>query len=168
MKRNTFGIIVLLLALVTQGLGCYSFTGASIPSHIHTIAIPPVDDLSSFGQSDVRQSLTNFLVEKFTREGSLQVAQRSNADALLEVTITRITDEIVGVQAGGVPSSKRVTVFVEATYRDQKKQKTFWQRQFQQSGDYAIAENITGEKQALQSAVEKLAEELMLAVISNW
>src|SRR5487761_1580906 len=82
--------------------GCYSFTGASIPPWIHTIGIPLVEDNSGFGNSAIRQDLTNQLIQKFTSDGSLQVANRSVSDAVVEVSIpvTGIMDEPVNVQAG--------------------------------------------------------------------
>lgn len=162
MKRAIIVISVFLLS------GCYSFTGASIPSHIQTLAIPYVDDQSGFGQSELRQQLTDLLHEKFLREGSLQIAERNGADALLETVVTRVSDEPVGVRAGEALSNKRVTIYVEAHYRDQKKQREFWKRNFQQSADYAISENLDGLRRALREAEEKLAEDLLLGVISNW
>lgn len=158
----------MLLALLLLGAGCYSFTGASIPAHIHTIAIPLAEDVSAFGQAEVRQNFTQTLTTKFVREGSLQVASKSGADALLTITIDRITDEATGVQAGETLTNKQVTIFVTAIYTDQKKQKQFWQRDFQQSAVYAISQNLDGLKQALSAAEDKLTDDLLLAVISNW
>ena len=150
--------------------GCYSFTGASIPSYLHTIGIPLVDDNSGFGQSDVRQNLTDDLVQKFTNEGSLRVANRSNSDAVLEVSIPSggIMDEAVSVQAGNQVTTKRVTLRVHAIYRDQKKQKLFWENDFSQSSDYPISQNLTGLRTALHDAEDKLSETLLIASISNW
>ncbi len=158
---------VVLLLLVALS-GCYSFTGASIPSHIHTIAIPLAEDISAFGQSDLRQNLTQTLITKFIREGSLQVASRSNGDALLTITINRITDEATGVRQGETLTNKQVTIYVTAVYFDQKKQKLFWQRDFQQSAVYAISLNLEGLKLALTQAEDKLTDDLLLATISNW
>jgi hypothetical protein len=147
---------------------CYSFTGASLPPHIKTVAIPLADDISGFGQSAVRQRLTDLLIEKFTREGSLQVTNRSRSDALVETTITHITDENVGVQQNEQLTTKRVTVRVDVVYRDQKNQKDFWQRTFNQSADYPIEQTLAGQTNAIQTAEERLAEDILLAVISNW
>jgi hypothetical protein len=163
---KTFRISLLALCLVFTS--CYSFTGASLPPHIKTIAIPLVDDISGFGQSEVRQRITDLLTEKFTREGSLQVTNRSRADALIEVTVTSIADENVGVQSGEQLTTKRVTITVDAVYRDQKKQKDFWQQRVSQSADYAIEQNLAGLRSALQTAEERLAEEILLKVLSNW
>ena len=167
MRKNIqHAAFAFLLAIVFQS--CYSFTGASIPPHIHTIGIPLAEDISGFGQSEVPQDLTRIITDKFTREGSLQVAGRTNADALLTITISHITDESVGVRTGETLTNKRVSIFIQATYFDQKKQKQFWQRDFQQSADYPIAQNLVGLKAAIASAEDKMSEEILLAVISNW
>jgi hypothetical protein len=175
--RTNSGILVrrryrmstlLVVALVLSG--CYSFTGSSIPPHIHTIGIPMIEDNSGWGQSDVRQNLTDQLVQKFTNEGSLRVASRTNADALLEVSINAngIRDESVSVKAGEIVTAKKVSITVHATYRDQKKQKLFWERDFTKDAQYEIAQGQAGLKTAIVQAEEKLAEDLLLAAISNW
>lgn len=139
-----------------------------MPPHIKTIAIPLADDISGFGQADVRQRITELLTEKFTQDGSLQLTNRSRADAIVEATIRSITDENVGVQQGEQLTTKRVTIFVDVVYRDQKKQKDFWQRPFTAKGEYPIEQMQTGLRNALQIAEEQLAEDILLAVISNW
>lgn len=148
--------------------GCYSFTGASIPAHLKTVGIPLATDNSGFGRSEMRQELTNLLVQKFTREGSLQVRDRSVSDAVLDVAITRIADDPVAVKAGEQLTRKRATIYVDATYRDMKMQKLIWQRNFQQFADYDVSAGLEGLNSALRNAEEKLAEDILLAVISNW
>jgi hypothetical protein len=159
------------LILFSAILGsCYSFTGSSIPPHIHTIGIPGVEDNSGFGQSEVRQSLTDLLTQKFTNEGSLRVGNRSNSDALLEVSIpaSGIIDEPVGVSSGEVVKDKRITLRVHAIYRDQKKQKLFWERDFSQTANYQILQSLAGQKKSLHDAEDQVAEQILIAVISNW
>lgn len=160
--KALFVIIALAFA------GCYSFTGSSIPAHLHTIGIPLVQDNSGYGQSQIRQDLTNQLVTKFTRDGSLQVRDRAVADALLEVTVTTITDQAVAVRAGDQLTNKRVTISVDAVYQDQKKQKTIWQRGFSQSADYPISGGLDALNNAIKQAEDKLSDDLLLGVISNW
>lgn len=157
----------LLLTLLLFA-GCYSFTGASIPAHLKTIGIPLATDNSGFGRSEMRQELTDLLVQKFTREGSLAVRDRATSDALLDVTITRIADDPVAVKAGEELTRKRATISVEAVYRDMKMQKLIWQRNFQQFADYDVSAGLEGLNTALRNAEEKLAEDVLLAVISNW
>jgi len=151
-------------------IGCYSFTGASIPTHIHTIGIPLIEDNSGFGQSTVRSALTDQITQKFTNEGSLRVANRSSSDAVLEVSIPAggITDMPVSVSNGDVLTTKRVTLNVHGIYRDQVKQKLFWERDFQQTADYPISQALSGFQTALTQAEDKISEDLLIAAISNW
>ena len=158
--------IPLLLALAS----CYSFTGASLPAWIHTIGIPLVEDNSGFGQSSVRQDLTNQLIQKFTSEGSLRVANRSVSDALLEVSVPPggIMDEAVAVQAGAITTTKQITLRTHAIYRDQKKQKLFWERDFTETATYPLTGGLSAQQTALQQAEDKVSQDILLAVISNW
>ena len=160
----------LLLVSVALLSGCYSFTGASIPSHIHTIGIPLVEDNSGYGQSSIRQNLTDKLILEFTSEGSLRVANRANADALLECVIQPggVIDEPVSVRAGEAVTNKRITLTVHAAYRDQKKGKLFWDRAFTETRDYAIASGLSGLSKALQEAEAQAAKDILIAAISNW
>ena len=162
MTKNIFLPLLILLS------GCYSFTGASLPAGIKSIAIPLAADNSNFAQAQVREQLTDQLVQKFTHDGSLQVRDKSIADALLDVTITSISDLPIGVANGDQLTNKRVTISVEATYRDQKKQKTFWDKTFQQTADYPISQGLDGLNIGLKNAMDKLSNDLLLGVISNW
>ena len=164
------GQLVIPISLVILFAGCYSFTGASIPSHIHTIGIPLVQDNSGFGQSGVRQNLTDMLVQKFTSEGSLRVANRSNSDALLETSINSggVSDDPVSVKVGEQVTVKRLTLRVHAIYRDQKKQKDFWERDFTQTADYPLSQSLAGQTKALHDAEDKVSGDILIAVISNW
>lgn len=162
MKHSFYLVLLVLFA------GCYSFTGASIPAHLKTVGIPLATDNSGFGRSEMRQELTEFLIQKFTREGSLQVRDRSISDALLDMAISRIADDPVAVKAGEELTRKRATIYVQVTYRDMKMQKLMWDRTFQQFADYDVSAGLEGLNTALRNAEEKLAEDILLAVISNW
>ena len=168
--RRGSAIAAILLTLAIMLTGCYSFTGASIPPHIHTIGIPLAEDNSGSGRSDVRQNLTDMLVQQFTNEGSLRVANRANSDALLEISINQggLLDEAVSVKTGDAVTNKRVTLTVHAIYRDQKKQKDFWERNFSETQDYSINNGLAGLTKALHDAEDQASKDILIAVISNW
>lgn len=168
MLKSTNLIVIAALAALLQFAGCYSFTGASIPAHLKTIGIPLATDNSGFGRSEMRQEITTMLIEKFTREGSLQVRDRAVSDALLDVVITRIADDPVAVKAGEELTRKRATIYVQAVYKDVKMQKIVWDRSFQQYADYDVSAGLEGLNTAIRNAEEKLAEDILLGVISNW
>ena len=61
-RRFLAAVVLVAVAVFTAGIaGCaYSFTGASVPSHLKTVAIPLVDDQSGFGEPGLREYFTNF------------------------------------------------------------------------------------------------------------
>ena len=167
--KRILAIPVFLISVILLS-SCYSFTGASIPAWIHTVGIPPVEDNSGFGQSSIRQELTDQLIQKFTNEGSLRVANRSTSDAVIETTIpvAGIIDEPVSVKAGEIVTTKQITLRAHAIYRDQKKQKLFWERDFSETSQYRIDAGLSAFHTAMQQAEDKLSTDILIAAISNW
>ena len=87
-------LVSLLLAAALSGCtGCpYSFTGASVPPHLKTIAIPIVEDQSGFGDPTLRDQFSQQLQQRFLNDATLQPSDRTNADSMLEGVITGVRD----------------------------------------------------------------------------
>lgn len=167
-KKNK--IILAFLALGVLAAACsYSFTGASVPPHLKTIAIPVFKDRSGSGEPDLRIDFTNKLIEKFLEDNSLQVTDKSNSDAFLDGTILSLTDSPAIVSGGEEVSTRRVTVNVRVVYKDLVKRTTVFDRQFSDYGDYSTLEDIpTVRATAIQSAIDKITEDILISVVSNW
>jgi hypothetical protein len=93
-------LFVVLFAINFTSCCAYSFTGASVPEHLKTIAIPIADDRSGSGEPGLRENLTQKLIQKFIDDNTLQVAERTSANALLECTIISLSDAPAIVSAG--------------------------------------------------------------------
>ena len=77
-SRGVMGILI--AGLVLGASGCpYSFTGASVPAHLKTVAIPLVDDQSGIGEPGLREKITTELTNLFIGDNSLEVADRTTA-----------------------------------------------------------------------------------------
>ncbi len=164
-KINT--AILFLTFLVA---GChYSFTGASVPPHLKTIAIPIFRDQSGSGEPTLRNDFTNQLIQKFIDDNSLQVTDKSNANALLECTIISLRDAPAIISGGEQVSTRRVTITVRAVYKDLVKRKTVFSKTFSNFGDYKTEGDIPSlREQAIQKAVDLITDDILLAVVSNW
>jgi hypothetical protein len=159
----------LLIALSVALSGCYSFTGASVPSHLTTIAIPLVDDRSGFGHPGLREMMTQELIDLFIGDNSLEVADRLTADSMLEGAITGVTDAASVVGEGESVSSRRVTVQAKFSFQDLKLRKKIWEKSFSNWGDYETTEDIFQQQQAgLQEAIRKISEDILLQTVSGW
>jgi len=168
-RRASTVIGLLLLISLPVSTGCYSFTGASVPPHLTTVAIPVVDDQSGFGRPGLRESLTQEITGLFISDNSLHVADRSTADSILEGVITNVTDAASVVEQGESVKTRRVTVSAKFIYTDMKLRRKLWEKTFTNWGDYETAGDIFLQQQAgLQEAVRKISEDILLQTVSGW
>jgi hypothetical protein len=159
-----FGII----AVTNFGCGAYSFTGASVPEHLKTIAIPIAEDKSPAAIPGLRESLTDNLIQKFINDNSLQVTERSTANATLECVITSVVDAPTIVSAGEAITSRRLTINVKVIYKDLVQRKTIFEKEFKNYGDYPPGQETNKRQEAIDNAIDKLTEDILLAVVSGW
>ncbi len=150
-------------------LGCaYSFTGASIPSDMKTIAIPVFDDVSGYTEAGLRENLTNILIQKFIQDNSLQVVDRRYSDTILEGIITSLRDEPFVITGNERVNSRRIVISVKAKFIDQRSKKQLWEKSFSQYSDYAADGGLIAKQQAIQKAIENLTEDILIATVSDW
>jgi hypothetical protein len=150
--------------------GCpYSFTGASVPPHLKTVAIPLVDDQSGFGEPGLRERFTTELTNLFISDNSLEIADRGTSDSILEGVITRVTDAASVVGQGESVSKRRVTITATFVYRDMKLRKKVWEKSFSNWGDYDTGlGGISQQQVGLEEAMKKITEDVLLQTVSGW
>ncbi len=160
----------LIAALVLGGCAYYSFTGASIPSHLRTIAIPLAEDRSVSTVTGLDDRLTRLLIDRFVGQTSLSLEEDPDqADAVLTVTIDRYTNEPTAVSGEERTTRNRVTIYVTARYEDRVEQKEIFRRSFSGFEEYdPLTEGLAGEENAAAAALEKIADDIFTAATSNW
>jgi hypothetical protein len=160
---------LLMTAVILNFAGCaYSFTGASVPDHLSTIAIPIADDRSGAGEPGLRELLTERLTQKFIDDNTLQVAERTTANAVIEATLTSLSDAPAVVTAGENIASRRITISVHAVYKDLVKRITVFEKSFSNYGDYPSGGSISQRREAIEIAVDKITEDILLDTVSGW
>jgi hypothetical protein len=163
---SPFSFFLLTLALIS---GCtYSFKGGSVPAHLKTIAIPLVQDQSGYGDPTLRDDLTQQLVDRFTNDNTLQIADRNSADSMLEGVVTDVKDAPSVVQAGEQVAARRITVTVHVTFEDLKLRKRIWEKDFSNWGDYPSGGGLTQRNDGIKEAVRKLTEDILNDTVAGW
>jgi hypothetical protein len=157
-----------MLVSVAVMIGCYSFTGASVPAHLRTIAIPVVDDQSSFGEPGLREQFTRDLTQRFITDNSLQVADRGSADCLLEGAVVSVTDAPQVIQPGEQVSKRRITVSARFAFQDLRFKRKVWDKSFSNWGDYDSGGGLSKRQDGLKEAIGKLADDILLETVSGW
>jgi Lipopolysaccharide-assembly len=167
--RRCFQSVVLVLNFLVLVVlsGCvYSFSGSSVPKHLKTIAIPLFEDQSGFGEPSLRESLTQSLVNLFTNDNSLEVAERNTADSILEGSIVTVEDSPSIIAPGEQVSTRRITVRVHVVYQDLKLRKKVWEKDFSNWGEYSLGSETR--TVAMTQAVAKVTEDILIETVSGW
>ena len=169
-KFYLINLVLLFTIILITGVGCsYSFTGASVPPHLNTIAIPISIDRSGSGEPSLSEDFTNELINKFLSDNTLQVAQKATADALLECTILSLNDNPQVLSGTENIQVRRVTINTKVVYRDLVKKKNIFDKTFTNYGDYENSVDITSAREeAISTAIDKITEDILLGVVSNW
>lgn len=158
-----------ILALLLSGCAYYSFSGASIPSHLTTIAIPLTEDRSVNPLTILDESLTELLIDRFVRQTRLSLVEdEGDADIVLTTQITQYTNAPTSVTGQERAQFNRITLSVTAQYRNQVDDDVL-ERTFSNFDDYDPLEGgLEAEEVAALSALSNIADDLFTAATSNW
>lgn len=150
--------------------GCnYSFRGTSPPEGIKTIYIPTVTDESGFGEPFVAENITLTLKNKFINDNTLEYADKTKADGMIECTVKNINDEVLVVQGNEQVSRRKITINVSVNFTNLKTQKTIWKKDFANWGEYdSSGGGFSKKEEGLILAIDKICEDILIETISNW
>jgi hypothetical protein len=149
----------------------YSFTGATIPAHLNTIAIPLVEDNSISTVTSLDEQLTQLLVGRFVNQTRLSLEPSEDAaDAVLLVTISRYQNQPTSVTGDERATRNRVTISVTARYMDQVEDREILSSSFSGFDEYdPFGElGLEGENVAAARALEIIADDIFTRATSNW
>jgi predicted rRNA methylase YqxC with S4 and FtsJ domains len=116
----------------------------------------------------LRELLTDQLTQKFISDNTLRVTEKVNANAIIESTITSLSDAPAVVTAGEVISARRITINVRVVYKDLVKRRTIFERSFSNHGDYSSSGGIAERKSAIELAIDRITEDILLDTVSGW
>jgi hypothetical protein len=165
-----FTFLISTVSLTFYLTGCtYSFKGANPPEGIKTIFIPTVKDESGFSAANIFDNFTLTLKNKFIKDNTLEYTEKVNADGMLTCVIKNIRDEALVVQAGEQVSKRKITITVNVDFQNLKKQKSVWKKDFSNWGEYdSQSGTFSARDDGLNSAIDKITDDILLEVISNW
>ena len=174
MKNNSLNnnilskiLFITYIAIAMQLSGCYSFTGSSVPEHLKTLQIGAVGDNSGYGNPAYKDELSRMLFDKFKNDNSFKLVER-NGDARLKVVIASINDEATVISTGDLEKERKMTISCDVEYYDAVKKKIIWQKSFSNYAVYDINNPVAGRNAAVKSALSKISDDILLAVVSGW
>ena len=162
------------LALALAGCGVYSFSGATIPDHLQSVAVPIVEDRATGGPAGLDQQLTDALVERFADRSRLALVEdEEDADAVVRATIERYEVAPVSIAIGEETGRSeavlnRVQLAVRVVIEDRVRSDDLLDRTFTATDDYDPQAGLAGEADAVATAVEQVARDAFTAATSDF
>ncbi len=157
------------LCLVLAGCGLYSFSGATIPEHLRTVAIPLAEDRAGGGPPGLDRLLTDALVTRFVDRSRLSLeSDEADADAVVRATIQQYAIAPAAVTGDNVAALNRVSLGVRIVVEDRVESKELLARTFTATEDFEPSAGLQGEADASAAALEQIARDAFTAATSDW
>lgn len=156
---------LLFFFALLSSCGYYSFKGA-LPSHLQTIAIPIFADKTSY--PNVRENLTDRLIEAFINDNTLKVVDESKADLLINGTVQSIQTQAAAVQSGETVTDLQVYVNVRVVCEDIKMSKKLFEKTFRHYGLMDANGGQAEQDEAIAEAIELITEDILNTTLGGW
>lgn len=167
--RPAARLLVASCLVLLAGCGVYSFSGATIPDRLQTVAIPIAEDRSAGGPPGLDRLLTDALVDRFVDRSRLSLeTDEAEADAVVRATIERYAIAPVAVTDQNVAALNRVSLAVRVVVEDRVENAELLARTFTATEDFAPAAGLQGEADASATALEQIARDAFTAATSDW
>jgi hypothetical protein len=156
--RPAAGAIALLF------LGCYSFSGSTLPGHLRTVQIRPV--LNRTLEPDLPERVRRGLEDGFRLRSNLRRVNE-NGDAELHCTLTDYSHRAL-TTSGDVVTSYRVDMLAAIVFVDRVKGDTLYRdERVPGYGQYSIERGET-EADGQRLALESLVKVVLDNTVSAW
>lgn len=168
--RSIFkGFLILVLVLLSQSCGTYSFSGASIPPEMKTVSVQFFENTSALVVPYLSQQFTEALKDRIRNQSRLSIV-RAEADANFEGRITDYTIRPVAIQGNARAGLDRVTVTVSVKYSNILKPELNFEQSFQAFQEFSLNQGPiqTQEQKLLALIIRQLTEDIFNKAFANW
>ena len=168
-QRSPVALVISFLCACLVVTSCYYSTSqGSRAGDIRNIVIPLFDNTTV--ETDIQETLTDKVIEQFLTNGEFRIVDLRQADAAIIGVITDLQEESVAFSEGTLAREVRLWIYVDVRFETVDKKEVIWEeRQLRTFGDYAIdADTDTDRESAIETAIDKMAEEILNQSISGW
>jgi hypothetical protein len=160
------GLLVVLLFAASCGWRLVG-TGSSLDPGIKIIAVPVFQNRTQV--DEVEQLLTEAVINEFIRRGRHKVvAEPTEADAVLEGTITQVRVRVTELDDAGRAVRAEGFILIDLIFRDRRKDEIAWEKQgFLFSQEFDIPETSSEYVEQEVLALEDLSQEFASSVVSS-
>ena len=159
---------VALLALVCQGCGFYSFTGASIPPEAKTVSVQYFPNQAQLINPALSNDFTMALRDAMMNQTSLDMVD-SGGDLAFEGEITDYRTTPVAITAGQTAALNRLTITVNVRFVNVFDETKSFETKFSHYEDYPSDQELNSVQESLTGTIiEALVEDIFNKALVNW
>ena len=160
-------VLVLALAIVCQGCGIYSFSGASIPAEAKTVSVDYFPNHAQLVNPLLSNNLTNALRDAMTNQTTLDMVE-TGGDLAFEGEITDYKTMPVAI-TGQTAALNRLTITVKVRFTNNIDDSKDFEQTFSRYEDYPSNQELNSVQSSLTSTIiEQLVEDIFNKALVNW
>ena len=161
--------ILLLLTLISQSCGIYSFTGTNIHPDVKTIQIDYFPNTAILVEPSLSQVFTVQLQDLFLRQTNLDMV-KSGGDLQFEGEITGYKINPTAATAEQTAAQNRLTITVNVRFFNNKNEEDNFERSFSFYYDYSGDIQLTGStlEDAYNVILERINQDIFNASVAKW
>ena len=166
--KAKIAVLVMALALVCQGCGIYSFSGASIPAEAKTVSVDYFPNHAQLVNPLLSDNLTTALRSAMTNQTTLDLVE-TGGDLAFEGEIVDYTTTPTAITAGQTAAMNRLTIKVKVRFTSRIDDTKDFEQTFSRYEDYPSDQELTSVQEALTATIiEQLVEDIFNKALVNW
>lgn len=168
MKSISKYSLVLLLLIMQQSCGTYSFSGTSIPPEVETFSVGFFENLASINSPLLSQTFTEKLKQKFVSETNLSIVE-TEGDFKFTGDITNYDIAPVSAQSTDNAQLNRLTITIRVKLESAKNPKSSFEQTFNNFQDFDAKENFNSvENDLIDEITDMLVQQVFNKAAINW
>jgi hypothetical protein len=174
MTHSLFRIASLTALVLLVITGCAGYRVGNISGKevqgVKSVWVPMAHNQSY--TPDIQATVAGAVVRRFDNDGTLETSTADRADSQLDITITDVKlDSLRSTQENVLITAEyQVTIYVKATFTNRRTgRKVFDNREFTGKTSFYVQQDLQeGKRQALPSAAEDLAYNIVKSITEGW
>ena len=160
--------LILLLAVVCNGCGIYSFSGASIPAEAKTVSVQYFPNQAQLINPTLSNDFTNALRDAVMNQTSLDMTA-SGGDLAFEGEIIDYKTTPVAIQGDETAAMNRLTITVNVRFTNTFDETKNFESKFSHYEDYPSDQDLNSVQETLTATIiEALVEDVFNKALVNW
>ena len=161
-------IIILLISIVFNSCGIYSFTGASTPKNAKTFSVNYFKTTIANAPSSLNYSIAEGLKGLLLSQTDLSLIELEG-DLLFSGSVTKYQINPIAIQANETAGKNRLTIELKIKYNNTFNPKQNFDSIFSRYRDFNSSENLSDVEDILiEEIIKEIIEDVFNKAFVNW